>query len=107
VSGSGNDVPVRWEPDPDRPVLRVILDRPAKLNALNDAVRVGLQRAADELAERDDIRVVVLAGAWRSFSIPTCSAGRCATGAGEATPRSGDAALNSPAPRRRAEATPH
>ena len=68
MSGNGDDVPVRCEPDPDRPVLRVTLDRPAKLNALNDAMRVGLQRAADELAERDEIRIVVLAGAGRSFS---------------------------------------
>ena len=68
MSGTGDDVPVRWEPDPDRPVLRVTLDRPAKLNALNDAIRVGLQRAANDLAERDEIRVVVLGGAGRSFS---------------------------------------
>jgi enoyl-CoA hydratase/carnithine racemase len=68
VSATGDDVPVRCERDPDRPVLRVTLDRPAKLNALNDAIRVGLQRAADDLAERDEIRVVVLAGAGRSFS---------------------------------------
>ena len=72
MSGTGDDVPVRWEPDPDRPVLRVTLDRPAKLNALNDAIRVGLQRAADELAERDEIRVVVLgARGDRSRPAPT------------------------------------
>jgi enoyl-CoA hydratase/carnithine racemase len=68
VSGNADDVPVRYEPDPERPVVRVTLDRPAKLNALNDAMRIGLQRAADELAGRDEIRVVVLAGAGRSFS---------------------------------------
>jgi enoyl-CoA hydratase/carnithine racemase len=59
---------VRYEPDPDRPVCRITLDRPDKLNALNEATRVGLQRAIDELAERDDMRVVVLGGAGRAFS---------------------------------------
>jgi enoyl-CoA hydratase/carnithine racemase len=53
---------------PTGPSFGSPLDRPAKLNALNDAIRVGLQRAADDLAERDEIRVVVLAGAGRSFS---------------------------------------
>jgi len=64
VSGTGDDVPVRWEPDPDRPVLRVTLDRPAKLNALNDAIRVGLQRslAAAEALEWGFLHRVVPAG---------------------------------------------
>lgn len=53
---------------PDRALCRITLNRPEKLNALNDAVRVGLQGAIDELAERHDLRVVVLAGAGRAFS---------------------------------------
>jgi enoyl-CoA hydratase/carnithine racemase len=50
------------------PVATVTLDRPDKLNALNDALRAALQAAVDELAERHDVRVVVLAGAGRAFS---------------------------------------
>ena len=49
-------------------VARVVLDRPAKLNALSDELRRELQAAVDELAGRGDVRVVVLAGAGRSFS---------------------------------------
>lgn len=60
--------PVRFEPEPDRAVGRITLDRPAKLNALNEAVRLGLQQAIDQLAERDDMRVLVIAGAGRAFS---------------------------------------
>jgi enoyl-CoA hydratase/carnithine racemase len=67
-TGTADDAPVRYEPGPDGPVCRITLDRPDKLNALNEATRVGLQRAIDELAERDDLRVVVLGGAGRAFS---------------------------------------
>jgi enoyl-CoA hydratase/carnithine racemase len=66
--GEPQDDVVRFEPDGDRSVCRVTLDRPEKLNALNEPVRLGLQRAFDQLAERDDVRVVVLAGAGRAFS---------------------------------------
>jgi enoyl-CoA hydratase/carnithine racemase len=59
---------VRFEADGDRSVCRITLDRPGKLNALDDAMRRGLQRAVDEVAARDDIRVVVVAGAGRAFS---------------------------------------
>lgn len=59
---------VQFEVEADRAVCRVTLDRPEKLNALNEAVRAGLQEAIDELALRDDVRVVVLAGAGRAFS---------------------------------------
>ena len=59
---------VRVDLDDTRPVCRLTLDRPDKLNALNDDVRRSLQRAVDEVAERDDVRVVVLAGAGRAFS---------------------------------------
>jgi enoyl-CoA hydratase/carnithine racemase len=49
-------------------VCRVTLNRPEKLNALSDEVRASLQSAVDELAERPDVRVVVVRGAGRSFS---------------------------------------
>jgi enoyl-CoA hydratase/carnithine racemase len=47
---------------------RLELDRPAKLNALNDELRRDLQAAIDELAARADVRVVVVSGAGRAFS---------------------------------------
>lgn len=49
-------------------VARLTLNRPGKLNALSDSVRVALKAALDELEERTDVRVVVLAGAGRAFS---------------------------------------
>lgn len=50
------------------PVARITLSRPEKLNALNDDVRRALAVALTELEERPDVRVLVLAGAGRSFS---------------------------------------
>src|SRR3954471_23980705 len=52
----------------DGPVARLTLNRPGKLNALNDDVRRALAEALDDLEERPDVRVVVLAGAGRAFS---------------------------------------
>ena len=49
-------------------VWRVVLDRPAKLNALDEATRSALQAVLADVAERDEVRVVVLAGAGRAFS---------------------------------------
>lgn len=54
--------------DLSAPVARLTLDRPEKLNALNDEVRRALAGALSELEERPDIRVVVLSGAGRAFS---------------------------------------
>jgi enoyl-CoA hydratase/carnithine racemase len=59
---------VLFEADTDKAVCRITLNRPEKLNALNDAIRAGLQEAVDELGTRSDVRVVVLAGAGRAFS---------------------------------------
>jgi enoyl-CoA hydratase/carnithine racemase len=52
----------------DAPVARLTLNRPAKLNALNEEVRQAFAEALDELEERPDVRVVVVAGAGRAFS---------------------------------------
>ena len=50
-------------------VGRQVLDRPSKHNALSDELRRELQAAIDELADRADVRVVVLSGAGeRAFS---------------------------------------
>ena len=52
----------------DGPRATVWLNRPEKLNALSEELRASLQEAVDDLAERTDVRVVVLAGEGRSFS---------------------------------------
>lgn len=49
-------------------VADVVLDRPDKLNALDDALLDGLIEAQQALAVRDDVHVVVLSGAGRAFS---------------------------------------
>lgn len=46
----------------------ITLDRPDKLNALDDGVRVALKRVFSDLEERDDVRVVLLSGSGRAFS---------------------------------------
>jgi enoyl-CoA hydratase/carnithine racemase len=53
----------------DGPVARLTLDRPERLNALNDDVRRALAAALTELEDRPDVRVAVLRGAGdRAFS---------------------------------------
>lgn len=54
--------------DTKAPVCRVRLNRPDKLNALNEDVRTGLLEAFSQLADDTDVRVVVIEGAGRSFS---------------------------------------
>ena len=51
----------------DRGVAHVILNRPAKKNALNDVMFNGLLQAARDLAEDRSVRAVVLSGAGDSF----------------------------------------
>lgn len=50
------------------PVARLTLNRPDKLNALNDDVRRALAGALQELEDRPDVRVVVLSGVGRALS---------------------------------------
>jgi enoyl-CoA hydratase/carnithine racemase len=50
------------------PVTTLRLDRPEKLNALDEEIRARLAAALDDLEERPDVRVVVLEGAGRAFS---------------------------------------
>jgi enoyl-CoA hydratase/carnithine racemase len=52
----------------DGPVVRITLDRPDRLNALDDGVRRVLAGTLRELEERPDVSVVVLAGQGRAFS---------------------------------------
>ncbi len=52
----------------DGSVARLTLTRPARLNALNDDVRLALRDALAELEDRPDVSVLVLSGAGRAFS---------------------------------------
>lgn len=47
----------------DDEIAEVTINRPGKLNALNEAVRSELTEVFDDLAARDDVKVVVLHGA--------------------------------------------
>lgn len=46
----------------DGPVLRVTLNRPARRNALSRSLVASLRDLFDTLSERDDVRIVVIAG---------------------------------------------
>ena len=50
------------------PVATITINRPEKLNALDKAVVKGLHDCLDAVAKDDEVRVVVLRGAGRSFS---------------------------------------
>jgi enoyl-CoA hydratase/carnithine racemase len=60
----GAGLAVGW----DGPVVRLTLNRPDRLNALDDRLRRALVATLDELEDRPEVRVVVLAGAGRAFS---------------------------------------
>jgi enoyl-CoA hydratase/carnithine racemase len=51
----------------DGPLVRITLDRPKQLNALNDNVRQEIAATLNELMERPDIRVLILSGSGKSF----------------------------------------
>ena len=51
----------------DGPVIRLTLNRPKQLNALNDDIRRQIAATLNELMERPDIRLLVLTGAGKSF----------------------------------------
>ena len=49
-------------------IATIILNRPDKLNAINVEMDVEFCRAIDDIEEDDDIKVVILKGAGKSFS---------------------------------------
>jgi len=51
----------------DGPVVTLTLNRPDKLNAMNEALMNRLRERLTELAEDDGVRVVILTGAGRAF----------------------------------------
>lgn len=59
-------------------VASVILNRPERLNAINEELTEELNSALDEVDRDDEVRVVVLTGAGRAF----CAGADLSTGAG-------------------------
>src|SRR5438045_2499855 len=59
---------LRVEASPEGDVVRLVLDRPDKLNALNEELLVDLTAAVADLADRPDVRVAVVQGEGRAFS---------------------------------------
>ena len=53
--------------DYDNAVVRIVLDRPKQLNALNDEIRQCIAKTLNELMERPDIRLLVFTGEGKSF----------------------------------------
>lgn len=51
----------------DGPICRLTLNRPAQYNTLSEAMLDELQDVFDALAERPDIRVVIIGGAGKAF----------------------------------------
>ena len=56
------------ERDPEARIATVLLDRPDRLNALNEAVMTELADALAELDEDADVRCIVLGGSERAFA---------------------------------------
>ena len=48
-------------------IVRIILNRPKQLNALNDDIRRAIASTLNDLIERPDIRLLVLSGEGKSF----------------------------------------
>lgn len=55
------------ELDGDRGVLRLVLDRPHKRNAIDDTMTLGLLDAIDRAGRDEAVRVIVLTGAGEHF----------------------------------------
>lgn len=49
-------------------VARLTLNRPERLNAMNNQATLDLNTAADAIASEDDVRLVLITGTGRSFS---------------------------------------
>jgi enoyl-CoA hydratase/carnithine racemase len=49
-------------------IVRIVLNRPEMLNAMNNRATIDLNLIADSIAKEDNVRVVVITGTGRSFS---------------------------------------
>ena len=58
---------VEYTANPDTRVSRITLNRPARLNALNDQMQREITGAISSAESDDGIRVVIVTGAGRAF----------------------------------------
>ncbi|OBA63273.1 enoyl-CoA hydratase [Mycobacterium sp. 1100029.7] len=65
---ASNDDRVLFEVDPDRRIATITLNNPEQRNSYDAAMREALGRCLDQVAEDDDITVVLLRGAEGVFS---------------------------------------
>ena len=75
----------------DGAIARIILNRPAKRNAVSPAMAAGLEAALDQLEATPELRVCVLSGAGQAAFCAGADLGYVARGEGEqlSTPRGG------------------
>lgn len=56
-------------------IARLVINRPDKLNAMDEECRLDLARLVDTCGSDDDIRVIVIEGAGRAFSVGADASG--------------------------------
>ena len=64
-------------------VATVTLNRPERLNAVNDEIRAGLREKLDDAAKDSDVKVIIVTGAGRGFCAGADMDGLAATSQGE------------------------
>ena len=64
-------------------VAIVTMNRPERLNAVNDAIRAGLREKLDDAAKDDEVKVIIVTGAGRGFCAGADMDGLAATSQGE------------------------
>ncbi len=64
-------------------VAIVTLNRPDRLNAVNDEIRAGLKEKLDDAAKDDEVKVIIVTGAGRGFCAGADMDGLAATSQGE------------------------
>ena len=64
-------------------VATVTLNRPDRLNAVNDEIRAGLREKLDDACKDDDVKVIIVTGAGRGFCAGADMAGLAATSEGK------------------------
>ena len=62
------DMPAEIQVEADGPLRIITLNRPAELNAVNDALHMGLARIWNRLSLDRTARVAVITGAGKAFS---------------------------------------
>ncbi len=82
----------------DDAVLRIVLDKPEKLNAVNTPMLVALREAISAAATDDSVRVITLTGAGRAFCAGGEVGGEDIGGAGAAAAELVEVLTGSPKP---------